>query len=152
MSVTKEFDKYAGHGSLSAFLAEMALTSDIDWYKDTGDQVVLMTLHSAKGLEFPNVFLIGLEEGVFPYSRSLDEQFELEEERRLCYVGITRAKRQLYLTHCWQRTLYGVTRFNKPSRFLEEIPERLIMPEDSLNIDTAGHLRAVRKSFILNKI
>ncbi|HAG10736.1 MAG TPA: DNA helicase PcrA [Desulfotomaculum sp.] len=152
MSVTKEFDKYAGHGSLSVFLAEMALSSDIDWYKDTGDQVVLMTLHSAKGLEFPNVFLIGLEEGVFPYSRSLDEQFELEEERRLCYVGITRAKRQLYLTHCWQRTLYGVTRFNKPSRFLEEIPERLIMPEDSLNIDTAGHLRAVRKSFILNKI
>lgn len=152
MSVTKEFDKYAGHGSLSVFLAEMALSSDIDWYKDTGDQVVLMTLHSAKGLEFPNVFLIGLEEGVFPYSRSLDEQFELEEERRLCYVGITRAKRQLYLTHCWQRTLYGVTRFNKPSRFLEEIPERLIMPEDSLNKDTAGHLCAVRKSFILNKI
>ena len=136
MSVTKEFDKYAGHGSLSAFLADMALSSDIDWYTDTNDQVVLMTLHSAKGLEFPVVFLIGLEEGVFPYSRSLDEQFELEEERRLCYVGITRAKQRLYLSRCWQRTLYGVTRFNRPSRFLEEIPDHLIMSEGSLNLET----------------
>ncbi len=136
MSVTKEFDMYAEQGSLSAFLAEMVLSSDVDRYTGTSDQVVLMTLHSAKGLEFPNVFLIGLEEGVFPYSRSLDEQFELEEERRLCYVGITRAKQRLYLSRCWQRTLYGVTRFNKPSRFLEEIPAHLIMSEDSLNAGT----------------
>ncbi len=136
MSVTTEYDKYADHGSLSAFLAEMALSSDIDRYTDTSDQVALMTLHSAKGLEFPVVFLIGLEEGVFPYSRSLDEQFEIEEERRLCYVGITRAKQRLYLSRCWQRMLYGVTRFNRPSRFLDEIPSHLILSEDFYNLET----------------
>ena len=85
-----------------------------------------MTLHSAKGLEFPVVFVVGMEDGVFPHSRSLFDQAELEEERRLCYVGITRAKRQLYLTYCRERMLYGSAQLNPPSRFLFEIPEHLL--------------------------
>ena len=84
-----------------------------------------MTLHTAKGLEFPAVFLIGMEDGVFPHLRSLGEPDELEEERRLCYVGITRARERLYLSHAWSRTLFGSTQYNPPSRFLEEIPEHL---------------------------
>ena len=84
-----------------------------------------MTLHSAKGLEFPVVFLIGLEDGVFPHLRSLSEPDELEEERRLAYVGITRARERLYLTHAWSRTLFGSTQYNPPSRFLDEIPAEL---------------------------
>jgi DNA helicase-2/ATP-dependent DNA helicase PcrA len=84
-----------------------------------------MTLHTAKGLEFPDVFLIGLEDGVFPHLRSLGEPEELEEERRLCYVGITRARQRLYLSHAWSRTLFGSTQYNPPSRFLKEIPEHL---------------------------
>ena len=85
-----------------------------------------MTLHSAKGLEFPVVFLIGLEDGVFPHLRSLSEPDELEEERRLAYVGITRARERLYLTHAWSRTLFGRTQYNPPSRFLDEIPAELV--------------------------
>jgi DNA helicase-2/ATP-dependent DNA helicase PcrA len=84
-----------------------------------------MTLHTAKGLEFPAVFMIGMEDGVFPHVRSLTEPDELEEERRLCYVGITRARRRLALTHAWSRQLFGSTHYNPPSRFLKEIPERL---------------------------
>jgi len=86
----------------------------------------LMTLHSAKGLEFPVVFLTGLEEAVFPHLRSLGEPEELEEERRLCYVGITRARERLYLTHGWSRTIFGSTQYNPPSRFLDEIPAELM--------------------------
>jgi DNA helicase-2/ATP-dependent DNA helicase PcrA len=85
-----------------------------------------MTLHSAKGLEFPIVFLIGLEDGVFPHLRAIGEPDQLEEERRLCYVGITRAMERLYLTHAWSRTLFGGTQYNPPSRFLAEIPEQLV--------------------------
>jgi DNA helicase-2/ATP-dependent DNA helicase PcrA len=85
-----------------------------------------MTLHSAKGLEFPNVFLLGMEEGVFPHTRALTEPTELEEERRLAYVGITRAQRRLHLTHAWSRSLFGNTQYNPPSRFLEEIPAELV--------------------------
>ncbi|MCB0977040.1 MAG: ATP-binding domain-containing protein, partial [Acidimicrobiales bacterium] len=85
-----------------------------------------MTLHSAKGLEFPAVFLIGLEDGVFPHMRSLTEPHELEEERRLAYVGITRARQRLYLSHAWSRTIFGATQYNPPSRFLDEIPQRLV--------------------------
>ncbi|AEG15264.1 ATP-dependent DNA helicase PcrA [Desulfofundulus kuznetsovii DSM 6115] len=133
LSVTQDFDRQAGEQTLSAFLAELSLVSDIDRYDEEADQVVLMTLHSAKGLEFPVVFLVGMEEGVFPHSRSLVEPAELEEERRLCYVGITRARERLYLTHCWQRTLYGATRHNDPSRFLEEIPPHLVTVDDPLD-------------------
>src|SRR5438874_11148110 len=85
-----------------------------------------MTLHSAKGLEYPVVFLTGLEEGVFPHLRSLGDPDELEEERRLCYVGITRARERLFLSHTWSRTIFGSTQYNPPSRFLDEIPEELM--------------------------
>ena len=97
--------------------------SDTDELDGDASQVVLMTLHSAKGLEFPVVFLIGLEDGVFPHLRSLGEPDELEEERRLAYVGITRAQERLYLCHAWSRTLFGGTQYNPPSRFLDEIPD-----------------------------
>ena len=89
-----------------------------------GDVVTMMTLHNAKGLEYPVVFLTGLEEGVFPHIRSIDEPDQLEEERRLAYVGITRAQKLLYLTHAWSRSLWGGTNYNPPSRFIGEIPER----------------------------
>ena len=107
---------------LESFLDSIALVSDTDELEDDAGGVTLMTLHSAKGLEFPVVFLTGMEEGVFPHSRSMDEPEELEEERRLCYVGITRAKRRLLLSYALHRRIqgYGVA---EPSRFLTEIPE-----------------------------
>ena len=107
------------------FLEQVSLVADTDDLDDD-NRVVLMTLHSAKGLEFPNVFLLGMEEGVFPHTRALTEPAELEEERRLAYVGITRAQRRLHLTHAWSRSLFGSTQYNPPSRFLDEIPPELI--------------------------
>ena len=126
LSVTKEYDKQQGEeAGLEDFLSTISLVTDLDRHDPAADQVVLMTLHSAKGLEFPVVFLTGMEEGVFPHSRALYDQEELEEERRLAYVGITRAEEELYLTHCWERTLFGRTNMNPRSRFLEEIPIEL---------------------------
>ena len=93
---------------------------------DDDNRVVLMTLHSAKGLEFPGVFLVGMEEGIFPHSRALTEPTEMEEERRLAYVGITRAQEKLHLSHAWSRQLFGTTNYNPPSRFLDEIPAELV--------------------------
>jgi DNA helicase-2/ATP-dependent DNA helicase PcrA len=110
---------------VAAFLETVSLVADADQLPDDASNVVLMTLHTAKGLEFPDVFLIGLEDGVFPHLRSLGEPEELEEERRLCYVGITRARERLYLSHAWSRSLFGSTQYNPPSRFLKEIPEQL---------------------------
>jgi DNA helicase-2/ATP-dependent DNA helicase PcrA len=110
---------------LDEFLEQVALVADTDDLDDD-DRVVLMTLHSAKGLEFPAVFLIGMEEGVFPHSRALTEPVELEEERRLAYVGITRAQQKLHLAHAWSRQLFGSTNYNPPSRFIDEIPAELI--------------------------
>ena len=112
--------------SLEGFLEETALFTDIDRYDEGADAAVMMTLHSAKGLEFPVVFLCGMEEGLFPSARSLDEPAQLEEERRLCYVGITRARRKLHLTCTRQRTIFGKTSYNRMSRFVEEIPLELI--------------------------
>jgi len=112
--------------SVDEFLEQVSLVADTDQVPDDDSQVVLMTLHSAKGLEFPVVFLIGLEDGVFPHLRSLTEPHELEEERRLAYVGITRARERLHLTHAWSRTIFGATQYNPPSRFLDEIPQRLV--------------------------
>jgi DNA helicase-2/ATP-dependent DNA helicase PcrA len=112
--------------SVDVFLEQISLVADADEIPDDDSSVVLMTLHSAKGLEFPAVFLIGLEDGIFPHLRSLGEPHELEEERRLAYVGITRARERLYLTHAWARTIYGATQYNPPSRFLDEIPQRLV--------------------------
>lgn len=128
LSVTKNFEQTNEDKSLIAFLTDLALVSDIDQIdkEDEKDAVVLMTLHAAKGLEFPVVFLIGMEEGVFPHSRSLMEEAEMEEERRLAYVGITRAEEELYLTNAQLRTLFGRTNVNPPSRFIDEIPEDLI--------------------------
>ncbi len=133
LTVTGDFDRNAEEKTLTEFLAGIALVAEVDKLDDDTEKVVLMTLHSAKGLEFPVVFLIGMEEGVFPHSRSLDEPGEMEEERRIAYVGITRAEKMLYLTHCWQRTLYGATRLNPQSRFLEEIPPHLSSPYDQLD-------------------
>ncbi|WP_462412752.1 DNA helicase PcrA [Neobacillus sp. Marseille-QA0830] len=129
LSVTKNFEESSEDKSLVAFLTDLALVADIDSMDDDGeksDAVVLMTLHSAKGLEFPVVFLIGLEEGVFPHSRSLMEEAEMEEERRLAYVGITRAEQTLFLTNAQMRTLFGRTNMNPASRFIKEIPEDLL--------------------------
>ena len=110
---------------LDEFLEQVALVADTDELDDD-NRVVLMTLHSAKGLEFPAVFLVGMEEGVFPHTRALTEPVELEEERRLAYVGITRAQQRLFLAHAWSRQLFGNTNYNPPSRFIDEIPATLI--------------------------
>ena len=112
------------YDSLDEFLESVALVSDSDELDAADRRVSLMTLHTAKGLEFPAVFLVGLEDGVFPHLRALEDPLQLEEERRLCYVGITRARRQLYLTHAWSRTLWGSTSHAIPSRFLSELPGR----------------------------
>lgn len=133
LSVTKNFEESSEDQTLIAFLTDLALVADIDELdkeENVKDAVVLMTLHSAKGLEFPVVFLIGLEEGVFPHSRSLMEENDMEEERRLMYVGITRAEEELYITNAQIRTLYGHTNINPASRFIEEIPDEFI---DRLN-------------------
>ncbi|MBI3621479.1 MAG: UvrD-helicase domain-containing protein, partial [Nitrospirae bacterium] len=110
---------------LPAFLDQVALVSDVDDLNEEEGAVLLMTLHSAKGLEFPTVFLAGMEEGLFPHARSLAEPAEMEEERRLCYVGMTRAKQRLYLIHTEMRRLYGSVQWNAPSRFLDEVPAEL---------------------------
>ncbi|WP_110926336.1 DNA helicase PcrA [Bacillus massiliglaciei] len=130
LSVTKAFEDNSEDKSLVGFLTDLALVADIDQLdeskEETEEGITLMTLHSAKGLEFPVVFLLGLEEGVFPHSRSLMEEDEMEEERRLAYVGITRAEQELYLTNAQMRTLFGRTNMNPVSRFIKEIPEELI--------------------------
>lgn len=128
VSTAAIFESQNEEATLGAFLEEIALMTDIDNLDDSNDRVVMMTLHSAKGLEFDNVFIAGAEEGLFPGQRSIESQEELEEERRLMYVGITRAKKRLYITHTQRRTIYGMTKYNKPSRFLEEIPKELIKP------------------------
>jgi DNA helicase II / ATP-dependent DNA helicase PcrA len=129
LSVTMEFEKRNDDKSLVSFLTDLALIADIDSMdKDEdekdGNAVVLMTMHSAKGLEFPGVFIIGMEESVFPHSRALTDNEELEEERRLAYVGITRAEEELFLTCARMRTLFGRTGSNAPSRFIREIPDQ----------------------------
>jgi DNA helicase-2/ATP-dependent DNA helicase PcrA len=115
-----------GLARVQAFLEGISLVTDMDEADPDQSSVSLMTLHSAKGLEFPVVFLLGLEDGVFPHIRSLGEPDALEEERRLCYVGITRAQERLYLCHAWSRMLFGATDYHPPSRFLEEIPSHLV--------------------------
>ncbi|MEE3452237.1 DNA helicase PcrA [Dialister sp.] len=126
LSVAKDFVNSHPGGGLQDFLEQVALVNDVDTYQETDDKVTLMTMHSAKGLEFPIVFLPGMDEGIFPGVRSLMDESKLEEERRLCYVAITRAKKELYLSNARMRTMYGQLKPYIPSRFLDEIPPDLV--------------------------
>lgn len=130
ITFAQEFDENEEERTLENFLASVALVSDIDESEIDSDAITLMTLHSAKGLEFPIVFIVGMEENIFPSAQAINKEWEddskMEEERRLCYVGITRAKEKLYLSSAKARTIYGEDQYNKPSRFLFEIPQNLI--------------------------
>lgn len=137
LSKAASFDEETENGGLSAFLEEVALIADIDGLDENSDYVVLMTIHSAKGLEFPNVYLAGMEDGLFPSYMTItsDDPMEIEEERRLCYVGITRAKERLTLTSARMRMVRGETQYNRVSRFVKEIPEHLlrgVMPKETI--------------------
>ena len=125
-SITKTFEDRTGSESLADFLEEISLIADISEHKDEENVVTLMTIHSAKGLEFKVVFLIGMEDGIFPHQNSFLEEEGLEEERRLCYVGITRAKERLYISNAKRRMLYGKDVVNPPSRFIKEIDQNLL--------------------------
>ncbi len=129
LSMVQETVKQEPETKLENLLENISLVSDLDNYDDDQETVTLMTLHSAKGLEFKNVFLVGMEEGLFPGMRSMNTEDEMEEERRLCYVGITRAKEKLFLTHTETRTLFGTTKYNMKSRFLKEIPKDFVSEE-----------------------
>ena len=138
VSVAKEFEMQASVGegeegdkSLGKFLENVSLVSDIDSLEDSANSVTMMTLHAAKGLEFPVVFLTGLEEGIFPHFRAMGNQVELEEERRLCYVGITRAKEELFMSYAGSRMLFGNVQRNPVSRFVSEIPMSLFLAKSS---------------------
>jgi DNA helicase-2/ATP-dependent DNA helicase PcrA len=126
VGVAREFEARQPEGTLADFLEQVALFTEQDDYDEEETAVTLMTLHNAKGLEFDVVFMVGMEDGVFPHYRSMGDSGQLEEERRLAYVGITRARRRLYLTHAWSRSLFGGSSFNPPSRFLSEIPTDLV--------------------------
>ena len=150
IGVAKDFEKTEDNPNLETFLSQLSLVSDIDNADMEDDRVTLMTLHSAKGLEFPIVFMIGMEEGLFPHSRTLMDENEIEEERRTCYVGITRAERKLYLTNARQRTIYGKSNAFPPSRFLQEIPddyvERLVARANAYGFANANHYGAQQQS------
>lgn len=133
-SITKGFEETYGIVSLQAFLEEISLVSDVEEYNNNTDLVTLMTIHSAKGLEFENVFIIGLEEGLFPHTNSLSSHEEIEEERRLAYVAITRAKKNLELINAKKRMLYGMESMNQPSRFINEINEENLEQEKNKNV------------------
>ncbi|MCD6110041.1 UvrD-helicase domain-containing protein [bacterium] len=143
ISVASKYDLLDPEISLSVFLEEISLIADIDFMDEKDNAVVLMTVHSAKGLEFDTVFIAGLEDGIFPHSRSMLEPEELEEERRLMYVAITRAKKRLHLLHARQRMLYGEARSNAPSTFIADIPEKYMtifgQPRKHLSIGTIGN-------------
>jgi DNA helicase-2/ATP-dependent DNA helicase PcrA len=126
VGVAAEFEQRNPEGGLAEFLEQVSLLTEQDEYDEEEPAVTLMTLHNAKGLEFDVVFMAGMEDGVFPHYRSMGDAAELEEERRLAYVGITRARRRLYLTHAWSRSLFGGSSYNPPSRFLSELPQHLI--------------------------
>jgi len=127
-SVASEYDELDPEEALAAFLEKVSLVSDVDELDEKPDAVTLITLHQAKGLEFPAVFIVGMEEGILPHRRSFDDPEEMEEERRLCYVGITRAKKRLYLLRSYRRSLFGGSTANPPSRFLQDISPHLISP------------------------
>ena len=138
IGVAIEFENENAENSLGDFLDSIALVSDVDNLDESTDAVTLMTMHSAKGLEFDNVFLVGMEEGLFPSKRSIEEDNQTEEERRLCYVAITRAKKHLFITNTKKRTLYGSTTYSIPSRFIDEIPENLLSETSIENKENKG--------------
>lgn len=138
LTVAIEFEEQEADSTLGDFLEGITLSSDIDNLEEDQNSVTLMTLHSAKGLEFPVVFLVGMEEGIFPGYKSIGEPKELEEERRLCYVGITRAKNNLYLTCAKRRTIFGSTNCNAMSRFIEEIPTEYVEGLEEIEAETIG--------------
>jgi DNA helicase-2/ATP-dependent DNA helicase PcrA len=147
----REYEKSAEEPTLSEFLESTALIADVDNYDEEQDSVVLMTLHSAKGLEFPVVFMCGMEDGLFPSQRSMYSSEEIEEERRLCYVGITRAKKELYLTYAERRSMYGGSTYSKASRFLDEIPTEFIKTIES-KIPKAAQGAKTSQSEMFDKI
>ena len=144
--VAREYSESTEEPSLSDFLERIALITDTDETQGEESGVTFMTLHNAKGLEFPVVFIVGMEEGVFPHIRSLGEPDSLEEERRLCYVGITRAMQRLYLLNAWSRSLWGSVNYNPASRFLEEIPEDLVSLEEQDEPQTAPAIARRQKT------
>ena len=142
------------HDTLDELLEAVALVADTDELADTGadeSAVTLMTMHSAKGLEYPDVYMVGMEDGVFPHVRALGEPHELEEERRLAYVGITRAMRRLTLTHAWSRLLYGSRQYNPPSRFLKEIPDELVQTVDGSRVVRSRYYSRSRRERSLDR-
>ena len=145
LTVAMEFEKEEAENTLQDFLEGMTLSSDIDNVEEAEDSVTLMTLHSAKGLEFPVVFLVGMEDGIFPGHQSMMDPQELEEERRLCYVGITRAKENLFLTCSKQRTIFGSTSYNPVSRFLKEIPPELLEGYEEVFGEEKNHKNQIFK-------
>ena len=139
MSAVAEFERANPGGGVTDFLDQVALVSDVDAMDDASATVSLLTFHSAKGLEFPVVFMVGMEEGLFPHQRSMDAAEDIEEERRLCYVGMTRAKERLTLTSARNRTVFGQERISAPSRFISEIDAAYItMEKKPVHLDT-GH-------------
>jgi DNA helicase II / ATP-dependent DNA helicase PcrA len=136
--------------NLRNFLEDISLITDIDSYDANSDAVVLMTLHNAKGLEFPIVFIIGMEEGIFPHSRSMQSIEEMEEERRLCYVGVTRAMEKVYLSSAISHSIYGDTTYRTVSRFLKDIPADLLIDENKKKSTVFSHVQEKNKSIDLN--
>lgn len=149
LSVAQKYNEMSLDEALRRFLEEVALSSDTDEINEKSEAVHVMTLHSSKGLEFPQVFIVGLEEGIFPHSRSALAQSELEEERRLMYVGLTRAKEKVYLLYTQQRTIFGAMQVNPPSRFLQEIPHHLIDEAERVTSGMLGkrHFQKSRSYF-----
>jgi DNA helicase-2/ATP-dependent DNA helicase PcrA len=146
VSVAEEFDRTSEDKSLGAFLEGISLISDTDTLNDEDHAVIIMTLHSAKGLEFPIVFMVGMEQGVFPHFQSMEDEEEIEEERRLCYVGMTRAREKLYMSYAYQRTLFGRTQCNAVSEFMDEIPKNCIEGMEKKTVPRREKIVSVERS------
>jgi len=156
-TVARDYDELSPAEALSTFLEKVSLVSDVDELDEKVDATTLITLHQAKGLEFPVVFIVGMEEGLLPHRRSMENPDELEEERRLCYVGVTRAQQRVYLLHTYHRNLFGSSSATLPSRFLQDIPKQLIASqglwedgegkEDEFTPVTTLYSRSAAKSF-----
>jgi DNA helicase-2/ATP-dependent DNA helicase PcrA len=143
--VAREYEENNEEPTLTGFLEQIALITDTDTVEGEDTGVTFMTMHNAKGLEFDVVFIVGMEDGVFPHIRSLGDPDQLEEERRLCYVGITRARERLYLLNAWSRSLWGGLNYNPPSRFLAEIPNELINMSDERRQTAKGRAAEAAK-------